>query len=201
MAGFLNAITGSVSVVTTVGNYESIATVSVGSGGQASVTFSSIPNTFKHLQIRGFASGNRSSAGYDNIKMNLGNGSIDTAANYSYHVLSGDPRPYITAEGFGSQTTMVIGDTNASGYSGVNTSMFSVNIIDILDYTSTVKNKTVRQLGGTDRNGAGASSISGNVGIYSGAYYSLSVVNTIEIKIASGNNFNQYTHFALYGIK
>ena len=33
-------------------SYESIATVTVGSGGSSSLTFSSIPATYTHLQIR-----------------------------------------------------------------------------------------------------------------------------------------------------
>jgi hypothetical protein len=35
-----------------VGDYESIATVSVGGGGAADVEFTSIPGTYTHLQIR-----------------------------------------------------------------------------------------------------------------------------------------------------
>ena len=34
--------------------------VQVGSGGSSSITFSSIPNTYKHLQIRGITRGARS---------------------------------------------------------------------------------------------------------------------------------------------
>jgi hypothetical protein len=43
-----SAITGN--LVTT--SYESIETVTVGSGGSATVTFSSIPATYTHLQIK-----------------------------------------------------------------------------------------------------------------------------------------------------
>ncbi len=43
--------------------YESIATTTVGAGGTSTITFSSIPSTYTHLQIRGIgrsdaASGN-----------------------------------------------------------------------------------------------------------------------------------------------
>jgi hypothetical protein len=44
-----SAITGN--LVTT--SYESIATVTVGGGGAATVAFTSIPATYTHLQIRG----------------------------------------------------------------------------------------------------------------------------------------------------
>lgn len=33
-------------------DYDSIATTTVGAGGAASITFSSIPSTYQHLQIR-----------------------------------------------------------------------------------------------------------------------------------------------------
>ena len=33
-------------------SYESIQTVTVGSGGQSTISFTSIPSTYKHLQIR-----------------------------------------------------------------------------------------------------------------------------------------------------
>jgi hypothetical protein len=42
-----------------VGDFESIATVSVGSGGAADVEFTSIPATYTHLQIRGIGNCHR----------------------------------------------------------------------------------------------------------------------------------------------
>ena len=36
-------------------SYESIATVTVGAGGTSTITFSSIPTGYTHLQIRGIA--------------------------------------------------------------------------------------------------------------------------------------------------
>ena len=40
---------------TPTGRYESIQTATVDSAGTASITFSSIPSTYTHLQIRGIA--------------------------------------------------------------------------------------------------------------------------------------------------
>ena len=65
------------------GSYESIQTVTVGAGGSASVTFSSIPATYKHLQIRGIL---RSSYSPSNTSMRLTFNS-DTGNNYSSHFL------------------------------------------------------------------------------------------------------------------
>ena len=44
-------LAGNAAVIGT--SYESIATTTVGSGGASSITFSSIPATYAHLQIRG----------------------------------------------------------------------------------------------------------------------------------------------------
>ena len=39
--------------------FESIATVTVGSGGSSTISFTSIPGTYKHLQVRGIGRTNR----------------------------------------------------------------------------------------------------------------------------------------------
>lgn len=68
--------------------------------------------------------------------------------------------------------------------------------MDILDYTSTNKNKTMRTLQGMDSNGGGT------ISLHSGLYYgTTNAVTSIKLYAASGGNLNQYSHFALYGIK
>ncbi len=63
-------------------SYESIATVNVGSSGSSFVEFTSIPSTYKHLQIRA----NSRYTGYQNsgaaVYLQF-NG--DTGSNYSLH--------------------------------------------------------------------------------------------------------------------
>ena len=67
---------------TTVGtSYESIATVSVGSGGAANVEFTSIPGTYTHLQIR--AIGQTAGSGQF-VKMQMNS---DTTTNYNSHII------------------------------------------------------------------------------------------------------------------
>ena len=46
----------------TAGDFESIATVTVGSGGASSIEFTSIPGTYQHLQVRGLLRQSSSSA-------------------------------------------------------------------------------------------------------------------------------------------
>ena len=72
--------------------------------------------------------------------------------------------------------------------------LFSVVIMDILDYANTNKNKTFRALEGTDVNG------SGNVGMTSGVFLLNSAIHTITIN-PSGGTAIAGSSFALYGIK
>jgi hypothetical protein len=164
------------------GDYESIATVTVGSGGASSITFSSIGTDWTHLQIRGIA---RSTVD-GNLTIRVGNGSVDTGSNYNWHNLYGTGSA--AAAGGGANSTLVYA---ASVYTVANT--FSASVIDILDYANTNKFKTIRALDGADTNGAGV------VDLSSGAWRSTSAINIIELKNAG--NFTQYSHFALYGIK
>jgi len=81
-----------------------------------------------------------------------------------------------------------------SMYSSTTASIFGVTVTDILDYKDTNKYTTIRVLTGYDTNGAG------DVLLYSGNWRSTSAVTSIVLFPASGN-FNQYSQFALYGIK
>jgi hypothetical protein len=163
-------------------SYESIATVTVGSGGAADVTFSSIAATYTHLQVRGIA---RSTSSECDVKVQL-NG--DTGSNYAYHRMYGTGAS-TGADGSASQTTMFYcGRINAS------TSVFGANIIDILDYTNTNKNTTLRALMGFDANG------SGYVSLGSGLWMNTNAVTSIKL-IPHAGNFAEYSQFALYGIK
>jgi hypothetical protein len=169
-------------------SYESIQTVTVGSGGQSSISFSSIPSTYKHLQIRALAKTNVSS-GYSQIVLNF-NG--DTASNYNNHQLYGFGAS-AGAQSAGSQPVLYNGYISANFGSTAN--MFGATIIDILDYTSTNKTKVTRGLSGIDMNGSGA------VTFGSGLWLGTTAINSITVGNDTGSNFVQYSSFALYGIK
>jgi hypothetical protein len=165
-------------------SYESIATVTVGSGGSSSVTFSSIPSTYQHLQIRGITKSTASSQDFLYLRVNS-----DTGTNYSSHRIQGDGAS-ATASGFATQDQCWFGF--AAGTS--NTNIFGATVLDILDYANTNKNKTMRGLHGVDYNGSGIV-----YGPFSNAWYSTSAITSITIYGAS--NIGQYSSFALYGIK
>lgn len=165
------------------GDFQSISTVTVGSGGASTITFSSIPGTYKHLQVRALAKGATSDA-TGSFTFNS-----DTAANYSWHIVGGQGTlTYST--GSASASSM-----KAFGYNrGLGGTGDVVFVIDILDYANTNKYKTIRSLWGVDSNG------SGEVALVSGNWRSTSAVTSM-VFTPSGGTFSQYTHFALYGIK
>ena len=164
--------------------YESIATVTVGSGGAANIEFTSIPSTYQHLQIRAIF---RNSNATDTTYMRLNS---DTGSNYAWHTLRGNGSS-MTAAGSSSQTNMEI---PFATYSGTTTSVFSGLVTDILDYKNTNKYKTIRNLGGADLNG------SGRIDFVSGLWQSTNAITTIRLYPSSGN-FAQYSKFGLFGIK
>lgn len=168
------------------GAYDSLATVTVPSGGVASITFAGIPTGYKHLQLRCLG---RTTAAVDNDVAYLRfNG--DSGTNYSAHDLRGNGG-VIAAGGYPSQNAMYLqrfaGGNQASG-------MFGVVVADILDYANTSKYKTLRDLGGYDFNG------SGNAYLASGLWLSTSAITSMTMTTSSGN-WAQYTQFALYGVK
>lgn len=164
-------------------SFESIATTTVGSGGSSSITFSSIPSTYTHLQVRLMALGD-TATGYD-VTMRFNS---DTASNYNWHRLYGNGSSALAQGSLTSVTNMYVAADAAR------TTYPLVSVIDILDYADTNKYTTIRNLNGFDQNGGGA------VTLWSGLWRNTAAVNSIAITIAA-NNLAQYSHFALYGIK
>lgn len=180
-------------IVTNIGQlaYESIQTVTVGSGGSSTITFSSIPNTYKHLQIRAIARGGSAST-LDAIKLTF-NGDGSSSNYVTLHQLygSGSGTP-------ASQSSTSNGWIYQSYITGANatSNVFGTFVTDIFDYSSTNKNKTTRTLAGSDQNG------SGFVTFGSGLWMNSSTaINSITMVVDGGSNFAQPSQFALYGIK
>lgn len=175
----------------TTGDYESIATVLVGSAGASTVTFSNIPQTYKHLQVRLLTKESGTGTGGPNIVASLN--SDTTHTNYRSHYLTGDGAAAAAGSVQAGGYYCLVGNTATSnaGY----TSMFGVMVLDVLDYANTSKYKTLRALWGHDRNG------SGEVGIDSSVWMNTAATTSISFSIAGGTNFVQHSHFALYGIR
>jgi len=190
--------TGSFSRSTQVGNtmifpgsYESIATVVVPSGGSSSIAFTSIPSTYQHLQIRGIA---RSTTGTSGVNIMYFRFNSDSASNYSAHNVYGNGSSAAALQTTG-QTYGWMGRTSTPR-TGNGASIFSGFVIDVLDYTSTNKNKTVKTITGSNNN-----STTDAVELCSSLWFATpAAVNRIDLYDESGN-FAEYSHFALYGVK
>jgi hypothetical protein len=168
-------------------DFESIATVSVGSGGAASVTFSSIPSTYTHLQVRGISRTENAANQARNFRFYF-NG--DTASNYAFHLLRGDGSSVVadaTANSVGVCGVSLDDSTTASAYGAA--------VIDILDYTNTNKYTTLRSLSGGDYNGGGFMSF------HSTLWLNTNAITSIEFYNAGAIEWKEHTTFALYGIK
>jgi hypothetical protein len=160
--------------------YDALATVTVGSTAVSSVTFSGIPTGYKHLQVRGILL----TSGTTNPSFNF-NG--DTGSNYAWHHLWGNGSSANNNNG-PSQTFMYFNYNPSTSYP-------SAFVIDILDYASTSKYKTSRTLAGSNTNGG-----TDEIALWSGLWQNTAAINSITFN-GAGANFNQYSQFALFGVK
>jgi hypothetical protein len=170
----------------TLGDYQSIATVTVGSGGQAEIDFTSIPGTYQHLQLRYLGRYDGSSADGDVLRIRF-NG-VSTS-DYAYHSLFGNGAS--ASSNANTTQNLMISFRLTSATQGAST--FGAAVIDILDYANTNKYTTIRSLGGYDNNG------SGFIGLNSGLFMKTDSVSSI--KLFSATSFVQHSSFSLYGIK
>jgi hypothetical protein len=166
------------------GAYDALASVTLSSTTNT-VSLIGIPSGYKHLQLRGFTL----TDGLDNYVMLRFN--EDSSSSYSIHD--------IYANGTNAFAGAVVNGTHAgAGYTG-NDTFPAPFVCDILDYSTTQKFKTVRALGGSDRNGSTAycTFISSNWR----KLESISRIDIVHGNIAGGKVFNANTTFSLYGVK
>lgn len=159
------------------GAYDALSTVTVGSTSVASIEFAAIPQGYKHLQIRIL----QMTSGTTNPKFRV-NG--DSASNYNMHSIYNN----------GSSVSAYVEATTGISYCYNETTAPGVSIIDLLDYSSTSKNKTFRMMTGYDSNTAGY------LFFRSGLWRSTNAVTSLTFN-ADSSNFLQYSQFTLYGVK
>jgi hypothetical protein len=166
-------------------DYESIATISL-SGNSSTISFTSIPSTYTHLQLRFSAKTDRNDQnGYGTIRFNN-----DSGTNYSWHAIVGDGST--TGRGGGINAS----DAGSLAFGGSLNSAFGVGVIDILNYSSNNKHKTLKFLNGYEYNSGG------EVTLYSGNWRNTATIDTISfIKGYNVNNWVSGSRFELYGIK
>jgi hypothetical protein len=167
-----------------------IATVSVSSGGASYVEFTSIPSAYEHLQVRAIGRTNRSANGdYALISVN---GDTSTS-NYTTHYLQGNGSS-VASGAYVQSFAGALMSRWAAANDGSN--IFGLGILDILDYSNTNKYKTFRDISGLDTNTSNS-----QVNFESSLWLSTAVINALRITPGAGTTWQQYSHFALYGIK
>jgi hypothetical protein len=163
--------------------YDLIST-GFGTGSSGVITFSSIPQDYKHLQLR-YTAKNSSSATQMNITMNG-----ITSGVYIRHSLLGNGTAASSTASSTSQTAIQLVESMASSTTA---SAVAAGVIDILDYTNASKNTTIRALYGMRDN-------INRVYLSSGLYNQTTAVSSLTLT-ASANNFATLSRFSLYGIK
>ena len=163
--------------------FESIATVTVGAGGQSQINFTSIPQGYKNLQIRASYTCTTSPG---TLRFYVGNGSIDTGANYANHAMSGNGSSVTAWSTYGNTESYTLLESQQTYHWGI--------IADLVGYSDTSKYKTINIFTGGNNNG------SGYIGTNSVLWKSTSGISNIRFATQSGS-FDQYSKFALYGIR
>ena len=174
---------------TSVAGMDAIGSV-VLTSNQTSVTFSNVPSTYTHLQVRGTFLGNGTVTCYINLN------SDSTSGNYSFHGIRRNTTVF-NSYGTTSSTTFQIGTVW-----GATATYPAIFIADILDYTNTNKYKTMRCLSGVEDNGGSNSGIEFNSAMWSkaGSGTTSPIVTTVTVSI-NGSGALPGSQFSLYGVK
>ena len=163
--------------------YIKIASNTVGSGGVASVTFSSIPSTYTDLILY---SSVRCTAAEDSFYLRFNN---DSATNYSFRRLLGDG----SSASSSSATSQAQIPNQFMAESGYTANTFSNNMAYIPNYASS-NTKSV-SLDSVNETNATNPRMNIAAGLWSGTA-AITQVNLIP----GAGNFAQYSTFTLYGI-
>ena len=151
----------------------------------ASVTFSSIPGTYTDLLL--VFDGAMTTADY--VLFQVGNGSVDTGANYSATRLIGNGSSAASGRSSGS---------NYIQFSDVMNTNRNNLIAHFQDYSNTTTNKTLLTHTNTPlTDGGAAGTVSAGVGLWR----STSAINTIKFYTFVGQTFITGSTFRLYGIQ
>jgi hypothetical protein len=187
-------VTASSNMSTKLTDFYQIATTTLANSTTSTITFSSIPQTYTHLQIRYIAKGTSTGGGYPTGLYVTFNS--DSAANYSNHNLRGDGASAASGANVSATSADAIVILPGKATSNDNVT-FGVGVVDFLDYANTNKYKTVRSINGGDFNG------SGGVFFASSNWRSTSAITSITLTCDATylTNFLTNSNFSLYGVK
>ena len=177
----------------TTDGFFQIATTTLGSA-TSTVTFSSIPADYTHLQIRASYQTSRVTYPLDKIFIRFNS---DSGSNYSCHNLKGDGS---SASSGAENSTQIVDADSSSTTAASGGETYGGLVMDILDYANTNKYKTTRAMVGFDTNGTVAG-YGGRISNLSGSWRSTSAITSITFTIDNAANFSVDSKFALYGMK
>lgn len=152
------------------------------------VSFGSIPSTYKHLQLRVTFRNTEAITGLRGFFLRF-NGDYSTTC--STHYVYGNGSGVLS--GYQSDTRINAGGWQMMPTANLTSGAYFSGIIDIIDYASTTKNKTVKILGGVHTAGYYT------VGLMSGMWPSTAAIN--EMNLHTNGDWAIGTRMSLYGIK
>ena len=163
--------------------YTLIQSVTVGSGGTASITFAGIPQTYTDLLL--VVSGRATT---DNPTLYVYMNGDTTAGNYSFRLLGGDGAS--ASSSTASQAWfMRVAPSSATA------STFSNGCMYVPNYTDSTSNQSVSVDSVTENNGTTA-----YTAFHAGLWSSTAAITSIVLD-PYGTDFAQYSSASLYGIK
>lgn len=166
---------------------------------QNGVTFSSIPQTFRHLKIVANIKGTSTSYRYGHIYLrfngNSGSSSYGGLKNQAYNNLWDSS---ISAFGTYPTDTLDVG-YYVDNYAG-STNMFGPLTIDIPNYTSTDRNKTTTSMYGFFANNSDSGQDRATTGYGSGVFFSTGAITEVFVN-NYGAQFIAGSTISLYGIR
>ena len=169
-------------------SFDSIATFTPSSG--QSVTFSSIPSTYKYLQLRVSLIGNANNNSTF-LRFNGDTGGTSYAwANLSVGSSGGTGS---STSGYSLNTDLIA--LSGLAYKSCDATYPTVYIIDIPDYASTSKYKTAKYTTGINTNGGNQ-----EMNFATGTWKSNSAINSITFLFNGSTTFSAGTTIALYGV-
>jgi hypothetical protein len=170
--------------------YTLIQAINVGSGGQASIDFTSIPSTYTDLSLVVSARATSGSAYGTGLKMVFNN---VTSAQYTWKNLQGYDS---TADSNGTASADVYVTAGQMPTANQTASVFGSNNIYIPNYAGG-SNKSISAEAVTEQN----ATTGWIVNMIAGLWSNTSAINRITLSTGNGSNFVQYSNAYLYGIK
>ena len=164
--------------------YTLIQSVTVGSGGAASIEFGSIPQTYTDLVVMASTRSNRAAAVPDNLGMEF-NG---VSTNFTFRLLYGGGTSATSASG----SYGFVGDTVAAGATA---SVFASHSIYIPNYSGST-NKSFSADAVTENNATESYQE-----IVAGLWSNTAAITSLRLFPKTGTLLAQYSSVSLYGIK